>query len=517
MLGDLSPDIIGTDPKYPSIVDHTWLAVDPNNYDNYPSDNNPVRVVPKLSELWEYLPQQTGVNLVPNAKVMPLGLRSAEEDSKAIPEVVREAKKAVMSGLKGKDLADHLRARFSLGQLKAAAEGLKEVSGEVGLLGNVYIDASAFRSYKEAEQFFRQHRGRLARDIVMNSETMSPNVVSLLAGTFRKNVVSSIQYDENLFSKYKEHLVAANRIPEDFVIDSKEALRQAFLYKKPEVVQKKASSKPQKKISAAQQKTEIEKAVESNLIQAAEDQDALLMSRIIPVVSFVQEQLAKGKRASDLKDMVRTRFLMEDIAVAKEAIALALSEKGLKEDHIDHLIKEGSITRTLGQGLKKIAKQYPIKETEVFEERKAAKPVGIRGFFYSLRGKKASDELDKYRDISVEALRKGFEPHQVRAKLKQKLSSGEADRVLSDAMSRLNAMPAGAVANQPQKPEKIALVPDPEPREVLPKEESIIPQIKEIYSFYEGGEMEVNLDSDQDFSPLELGEFGKNTGIDETL
>lgn len=517
MLGDLSPDIIGTDPKYPSIVDHTWLAVDPNKYDNYPSDNNPVRVVPKLSDLWEYLPQQTGVNLVPNTKVMPLGLRSAEEDTKTIPDVVREAKKAVMSGLKGQDLADHLRARFTLGQLKAAAEGLKDVSGEIGLLGTVYIDASAFKTYKEAEQFLRQHRGRLARDILMNSETLSPNVISLLAGTFRKNVVSSVQYDQNLFNKYKEHLIAADRIPEDFAIDSKETLRQAFLYKKPVVTEKKASSKPVKKFSAEQQKAAIEKAVESNLIQGAEDQDALNMSRIIPVVSFIQEQLSKGKRASDIKEMVRTRFLMDDIVVAKEAISLTLSEEGLKEDCINNMVKEGSITKTLGQGLKKVAKDYPIKKAETFEERKTEKPVGIRGFFYSLRGRQASDELDKYRNASAEALKRGIEPHLIRAKLREKLSSAEVDRIMSDAMVRLNAMPAGAVANQPQKPKKVALVPEPEPREVLPREETIIPQIKEIHSFYDGGEMEIDLDSDQDFSPLDLGEFGKNSGIDETM
>ena len=62
MLGDLSNDLIGTNPVYPKIVNHDWLS--PQNYDNYPSDNNPVRVIPKLSEMWNH--EGSGIRLVPN-------------------------------------------------------------------------------------------------------------------------------------------------------------------------------------------------------------------------------------------------------------------------------------------------------------------------------------------------------------------------------------------------------------------------------------------------------------------
>ncbi|MBE3086364.1 MAG: hypothetical protein IMZ64_09140, partial [Bacteroidetes bacterium] len=80
--GDLCSDIVGTNPVYPEIVDHSWLDVDLSKYDNYPSDNNPVRVVPKLHDLWNHA-AQTGINLVPNATVRPLGVRSSEEDAYA--------------------------------------------------------------------------------------------------------------------------------------------------------------------------------------------------------------------------------------------------------------------------------------------------------------------------------------------------------------------------------------------------------------------------------------------------
>ena len=223
---ELSPDIMGTSPKLPSLVDHSWLNVDLKAYDNYPSDNNPVRIVPKLSELWNHAPQtEGGISLIPNATVKPLGVRATDEDARAVDQIVREAKKAVMAGLTGKDLSKHLKARFSSRQLIMATEELKKVAEEVGLLGNVYVDVSAFNSYDEADQFLKMHRNRLARDLLLDTKNFSPNLISYLASSFHKNVVASVEYGEKLYKKYKDHLVAAGRIPSGFVIDSKETLQ----------------------------------------------------------------------------------------------------------------------------------------------------------------------------------------------------------------------------------------------------------------------------------------------------
>jgi hypothetical protein len=76
--GDLCSDIIGTNPKYAPIVDHNWLNVDLSKYDNYPSDNNPVRVLPKLHDLWNHGNLDSNTNLVPNTQSMPLCVHSSE-------------------------------------------------------------------------------------------------------------------------------------------------------------------------------------------------------------------------------------------------------------------------------------------------------------------------------------------------------------------------------------------------------------------------------------------------------
>jgi hypothetical protein len=514
--GDLCSDVIGTNPTYPPIVDHSWLSVDLSKYDNYPSDNNPLRIVPKLSELWNHS-TQAGVSLVPNTQVMPLGIRSSEEDGQAVDQIVKEAKKAVMSGLTGKKLSGHLRARFSSKHLGMAQEALKKVAEEVGLLGNVYIDASAFTSFNEAEQFLSQHRSRLARDILINVEGVHPSHVSALASTFHKNIVSSINYDENTLKKYKDHLVQAKRIPEDMVIASKEDLRKAFLYVAP-ISQPVVASKPEaKEIEASVVKEVMEKNSNDQAIKSAEEKDSILMPKIAPIASFVQEHIAKGKTAKDLKEMVKAKYAMVDLRDAAEALGVVLSKEGLSENHINSLIKEGKISLILGTELKKIGKKFPVKESPKFAEAVSVeRVVGVPGYFHSLDVKKASDNNEGYRKASIEALKKGFDIEAVKAKLLKKLSAEDTDQVLLEAVTMLNALPAGIVANKAKKADRI-MVEEPIQKQTLPDPSTIVAQTQEILGTFEGYTMNVDIDPAVDFNSVEINELFNRSGIDETI
>jgi hypothetical protein len=516
MLGDLNADIIGTNPQYPKIVDQSWLNVDLGKYDNFPSDNNPVRIVPKLSDLWNHSPAQTSVSIIPNSKVLPLGIRSSEEDAKTVEQVVREAKKAVMAGLKGKALSQHLRARFASKYIELAKDELQRISQEIGLLGNVYIDASAFDSYKDAERFLSQHRNRLARDILLNSEKMSPNVVSVLASTFHRNVVVSVEYNDELLKKYKDHLVQAGRIPADFVVDSKETLRQAFLYEKP-VVSAEAPEIKEKKLDEKKIKEGFEQMVSEREIAACETQDSLLLSRISPVVSFVQESLSKGKTASDVKDMVKARFVLEDIKVAAEALGVVLSKEGLSAEHVDCLVSEGKISLTLGKELKKIEKKFPMVKTEIEEVSQPEKAVGVQGFLYTPSGKPPSDQFDSYRTATVEAMKKGFDTAKIKEKLMTKLSSVDADRVLAEAVSLFNSIPAGFTANKPEKVKTAAVIAEPEPKQTLPDPLTIPSQLEDIYRMFEGSEMIVDMNPSRDYTPQEVDSLFNREGLDQVI
>jgi hypothetical protein len=52
---------------------------------------------------------------------------------------------------------------------------------------------------------------------------------------------------------------------------------------------------------------------------------------------------------------------------------------------------------------------------------------------------------------------------------------------------------------------------------VLPDPETIIPQTKEILSFFEGCEMNIDIDPPQNFSTVSIDGLGSHAGIDETL
>jgi hypothetical protein len=513
MLGDLSADIIGTNPKYPPVADLSWLSVDTASYDNYPSDNNPVRIIPKLNELWNNSPAESGINLIPNSTVMPLGVRSSEEDYKAMVQVVREAKKAAMLGLKGKELSSHLRARFSSRHIEAAADELKKISEEIGLLGNVYIDASAFNSYQEAESFLKQNRTRLARDILMHSDSMNPNVVAMLASTFHKNVVAEIKYDENLFKKYRDHLISAGRIERDTVIDSKESLRKAFLQEK--MTAPVALVKESKKLSEAEITAGLQKISESRVTAEMDLLDAMNLSKIRPIVSFVQENLSKGKTVNDIRQMIRSKFVLDDIKLALMGIGATLSEGGLSEEHISDLMADGKISMTLGSDLKKIGKKFPVRASVIVDNGRHTRQVGVQGYLYTPPANKKSTN-ETYRNVSVEALRKGVEISRIKAKLLQKLTAAEADAIIAEAVIQMNALPAGVKANQPMKPKK-ALVPDLPAKQTLPDPSTIIPQTQEILGFFEGSQMEVEIDPPPSFGSLEISGLQNTEGINSCL
>jgi len=526
MLGNLPQDIIGTSPKYPKIVNQDWLNVDVKAYDNYPSDNNPVRVVPKLSQLWDH--ENTGINLIPNSKVLPLGVRSADEKKKETDEcvqnVVKEAKKAMMAGMKGKELAGHLRSLFVARHIEASKEELGKLSAEQGLLGNVYIDASAFSTEREAEQFLTQHRTRLAQDIAVNGSVLHPSVIASLANKFRKNVIAAASYGENVLSKYKNHLVLAGKIGPDYVVDSKEALRQAFLYEKPVEVEE-----PKKKGNPALSEEEESQALKDMAMKKAESErishDELNIGRIRPVLEFAQEHLARGKDNTDIKEMLRSSFVKEDLVVAARGLAVIASQKGLARENVESYVQEGKITSVIGDELKRIGKKFPVKAKTIDDSEKSER-MPVKGFFYALGGNKSAhdSEYERIKQNSVKALRLGSDPDKVLGVLLTKLSSEVAHEMVAEAINELNNSPAGVKANVFVKAKKELFPEDEKAKNFglfaseLPDPSKIKTANDELVNMFAGsGAMDVEISAAEKLTPVEVNNTFHRAGIDSVL
>lgn len=518
-MQDLSSDIIGTNPTYPKIVNHDWLTPDPRTYDNYPSDNNPVRVVPKLADLWNH--ENTGINLIPNMTVQQLGLRnSSEEKTERTSEVIREAKKAMMSGLSGRALAEHLRARFISHDIVAAKDSLTKLAEEQGLLGNVYIDASAFASAREAEQFMAQHRNRLAQDILLNESKLTPGAISVLASKFRKNVISKVAYDQNTFDKYRNHLVVRGDLPSDFVVNSKETLRQAFLYERE--IEKEAVGKPEEEINKEAALKVMTEDASRKASQNKEATDDLLFRKVQPILEFTRSQVVKGKDASALKEMLYKRFATEDIKDSLKFMGLVVAElnnKGIfTPEVIQAKMDSGELSEYAGGNLKKMAKKYPMVNQIYTMEDKAAKYVGVKGTFHTPLSPVVAKDLGEYNQTAMEALRKGTDLDVVKANLLSKLSSEDTDMVLANAVSAFNNAPVGIVANAPEKKAKEVIVADLPERETLPDAATTASQIKEIESFYEGsGGMEVSVNASFKPETVEVSGLESKSGMDSAV
>lgn len=515
-MQDLCPDIIGTNPTTAKLVDHAWLTPDPKTYDNYPSDNNPVRIGPKLADLWNHQPM-TGISLIPNQTVQPLAAPCCQA-SDAKDNVVREAKKAMMMGLTGSDLADHLRARFASSDIVLAKDDLTVLAEECGLLGNIYIDASAFTSSKEAEQFMSQHRTRLAQDIVINESKLTPDAVRVLASKFRKNVLAKVSYDAATLEKYRNHLIAAGRIANDFVIDSKESLRKAFTLQPVTTIVAKATE--EKKLSKKDIVEEMSVQQSSKNAFHKDASEDLNFRQILPVLEFTRSQLVKGKDASDLKEMLRSKYASEDLKDSAKYMGIVIAE--LREgsftpESVDALLQSGEITEYAGMELKRLAQKYPFnKDAYTIPEVQVQRPVGIMAQLHTL-SPTVTRNLDEYRQASATALRKGFDVDAVRAKLLTKLSADEADAVILDAVSAFNSDPAGVVANAPVKASKEVFADAPEV-ETLPDPSTIVAQTDEILSFFNNDqEMVVDIDAGVKAETINIAGLSEKSGMDTAI
>jgi len=510
-MQDLPQDIIGTNPQYPPIVNHDWLAVNPQTYDNYPSDNERLRIVPKLADLWDHnQDHQKGINLIPNLTLQHTAIQAETAD---INPIIQEAKKAMMAGMSGKELASHLKARFAMDYLAKAREAIAKLSEEQGLLGNVYIDASAFSSAKDAEQFLTQHRARLAQDIVVNESKLNSSVVSVLASRFHKNVVASINYGKDLYQKYHTHLVSAGKITRDHVIDSKETLRQAFLYGSPK--QASVTTKKEEKVIASEKVSEaLTQQSEKSASFSVLAKEELIYRRARPIVEFACQQASKGKVGADLKEMLQKKYASEDLQEAAKYLALVVSNN-LKVETLDQLIADTKISAYTGDDLKKLGKKYPLTKKEV-EIEKDSPMVGVKGFFYPMSGK-SSSKSDKIAQDAVEALRKGASVDKVKIALLTLVAEDQATAILTSAVQEFNTTSAGRKANAFTTAPKEKVVADLEEKKTLPDEATIIPQSQEIMGFFAGADMNISIDPAVKMQSDDVNENYSTAGIDSFL
>jgi hypothetical protein len=323
------------DPHEDSIIDHKWLEAQPGvNYDNIPS-NFEHQIVPQLAEQWGNAQNASPFYLIPNqatnqgTDVDPTVRQVGPGD---LTEVVMVAKKAMMSGMAGPEVLAHLRERFPEETLKTASAELTKVASEEGLLGNVYIDLSAYNSTREAVHQLGHHKVRLA-SFAVGAPMREKDFVDSFGRcrNLAKTVVASVDYSPRVLSHYETHLKNMGAISKTASITNKEELRQAFISARTKRAESLVNTDEQLtgKTDAPDIVASMQAVTEESLTQNAKTAAQLRIAQARPIIAKIQNMMLKGITGDSLKTNIRTACDSETISSLKMEIAKIANLQGL--------------------------------------------------------------------------------------------------------------------------------------------------------------------------------------------
>lgn len=307
------------------VPDLDWAVIDVDKKDNIPRPFN-VQIIPELQAAWNY--KDKSASLIPNTVNVERVSTNDKISSSDIKDIVNTAKKEIMAGLIGKDLASKLSSLYPNNLIKEASEELRKVSEEQGLLGNVYVDLSPFDTCKEAAKKLGS-KVRLAKYVIGDpKKCVCATHKDGFCSELKKSVVSSLDYNENVLKEYSTHLKIAGLIESNTVLSSKEDLRNALLPKS-NIQEVKVASKESNDINYDEIKTAFEKELSNKI---AMDEKAALCQRfndVRPILAFIQNEMLKGKMGDSLKESIKSNFTSDIISKYSSEIKKIASLQGL--------------------------------------------------------------------------------------------------------------------------------------------------------------------------------------------
>ena len=321
------------------IVDFSWLDINPDDYNNVPFDDTPEYIaIPKLQEAWRHL-EDSNINLVPNSD-LNYNYKTPQPAEQDILEVLNFSKKQMMTGKKGKDLANLISDYASPEIIKVAYQYLAALKDEYGLLGTVYIDPTVFAKCSEGAKFLKK-RAKTARYVKKMGKC--GGCVFNDCGrcqVYKRNIASEIPYGPELFSFYAKHFNLNGSKTE---INSISDLKKAFL----EEDEKKVKYAENKPVDKTPEKTLKEKTdqYKDELDNLKKELSKVFSSKISYDISAL---LMKGYDAHIVKKHIMSKYSKKELNESKEIIAEVLSQQGSRGTiYIDDKNSYSHVTRIM--------------------------------------------------------------------------------------------------------------------------------------------------------------------------
>lgn len=313
------------------IQDLSWMQLTPGeNYDNIPSDFNH-QAIPQLESQWSNEHFENPFYLVPSkANVVMNDENPRSISPEQIVEVVQVAKQAMMNGSSGKEVASELRDRYASEVIQAAAPELRKVASEEGLLGNVYVDLSAYNSTKEALQRLGHHKIRTASFAVGSPRKERDYVDSFgRCRNLAKTVVASVDYTPAVLSHYENHLKNIGALSHTASITSREDLRLAFLSIKNAQEAAPCDQPKSAPVSDETVVTAMNDLAEQNLSDNDKASADLRLSQARPVLAKIHDLMLKGFTGNTLKQNIRACCASEELNKYSSEISKLAGLQGL--------------------------------------------------------------------------------------------------------------------------------------------------------------------------------------------
>jgi hypothetical protein len=319
------------------VPDLDWLMLTAEDVKNIPVPMN-IEIIPQLQENWKRT-GEASTHLIPNIIKSEADSPSDKITEESIRDVVMAAKTEMMKGSTGKTLASKLASLYPKNLIRAAKDDLIKLAGEQGLLGKVYIDISPFNSCQEAARILGPSRIKLAKYVVGKPRR---HVCSSHIGGYckelRKDVIASMDYNEDILKAYTTHLRVAGMIGPEDVIDSKDMLRSALLKAsestRPDSVLPAETKEPERVTPlTTKQAEERDKSFANQLLkEALEAEGDKSKARFIEArsfISYIQSEMLKGKIGNSLKEVIIKKFPMDTIAKFASEMKKIASLQGL--------------------------------------------------------------------------------------------------------------------------------------------------------------------------------------------
>lgn len=343
------------------IPDLDWMVL---SQDNIPSDF-PVESIPELEKAWNHT-DVPNTRLISNSQVKEgVNVKTASEDD--VNTIVKQAKKEMMLGLTGKELAGKLSSLFMPEHIEAAKDQLVTLAEEQGLLGNVYIDLTPFESCREAALFLGREKIKTAQLVIGHpSRTVCSSHNRGFCKELNKRVVNAVTYNDDLLNSYTKHLRMAGTINASEEVKSKDNLREAFLRKPVKnFIVKERTAAP---VDIDKINKEFRSHLDKKALCEQEDSAIQRFYNARPILSFIQNQMLKGKVAFDLKESIRRKFSSNEIAEYADEIKKVASLQGI----LGNLYVDVSYYRNPQEAIRAIrtANTNPLYLIQSFKENK---------------------------------------------------------------------------------------------------------------------------------------------------